>query len=68
MAEKKTFRDLLKERDINGSQLARKLGVDRALVSCWVTGKTRPTLDMIPKIAKELNLTVEEVLNFFVEV
>ena len=68
MAEKKTFGDLLKEKDIHGAQLARRLGVDRSLVSCWVRGKTRPTLDMIPNIAKVLNLTVEETLSYFVEV
>lgn len=68
MAEKKTFRDLLKERDMHGAQLARRLGVDRAAVSCWVTGKNRPALDMIPKIAKELNLEIEDVVKLFVEV
>ena len=68
MAESKTFGELLKERDMHGAQLARQLDVDRSLVSCWVTGKTRPTIDMIPKIAKVFDLTVEEVLKFFVEV
>ena len=60
-----TFKELLKKNDIHGAQLARKLGCERSLVSCWVTGKTRPTLDMIPKIAEILNVSVEELINIF---
>lgn len=68
MAEKKTLQDILDERDMRGAQLARKLGVDRAAVSAWCLGKTRPSMPLVPKIAKILDLTVEEVVGLFVEV
>ncbi|MBQ8428603.1 MAG: helix-turn-helix transcriptional regulator [Clostridia bacterium] len=62
------FKKLLKEKDIHGTQLARKIGCERSLVSCWVRGKCRPTLDMIPKIAKALDVTIEDIVKCFVEV
>ncbi len=65
---KVTFKELLEKKDIHGAQLARRVGCDRSLVSCWVTGKTRPSLDMLPKIAKVLGVTIEEVLGCFTEI
>ena len=63
-----TFKELLKSKDIHGAQLARRVGCDRALVSCWMTGKSRPKLDMLPKIAKALDVSIEDVLSCFLEV
>ena len=63
-----SFRELLKQKDLHGVQLARRIGCERSLVSCWVTGKSRPTLDMIPKIAKVLDVSIEDIVKCFVEV
>ena len=72
MGEKKErnekFRSLLKEKDLHGAQLARKLGVDRRMVSFWVRGELIPRTIMIPKIAKALDVSIEEIMSCFVEV
>ena len=60
------LKELLKKKDMHGAQLARRLGVSRSLVSYWIKGNARPSLDMIPKIAKALDLTTEETLNIFI--
>ena len=66
MSEK--FRELLKKKDIHGEQLGRRVGVGRSSVSSWVRGKSKPTLAVIPKIAKALDVSIEEIMSCFVEV
>ena len=61
------FKELLKQKDIHGAQLARKLGYQRAIVSAWVTARARPTTDTLPKIAEILGVSVEEVIACFTE-
>ena len=61
------FRELLKKKDIHGAQLARRVGCDRSLVSCWVRGTAKPTIDRIPKIAEVLGVTTDEVIACFVK-
>lgn len=62
-----TFRQLLKEKDLHMSQLARRIGVTRAAVSSWANGLTAPTSAKIPAIAKALGASVGEVLDCFAE-
>ena len=59
------LKNLLKEKDINGAQLGRRLGVSRSLVSLWVTGKAVPTTKAVLKIAEELNMPVETIMRCF---
>lgn len=61
------FKELLKNNDMSGARLGRKIGVSRALVSVWVTERGRPTTKDLPKIAEALDISVEEVLNCFKE-
>ena len=61
------FKELLKEVDLNGAQLARRIGVSTEAVSQWVRGAAYPNLDRVPEIAKALGVSVERVLSCFVE-
>ena len=42
------------------ARLARELGISRATVAMWETGKSRPRYDMLPKIAGLLGCTIDE--------
>lgn len=59
------FKALLKEKDITGAQLGRRIGVSRALVSAWMRGKSVPRTPYVPKIAEALGVSVEEIVNCF---
>lgn len=58
-----TFRELLKQKDIHGAQLARKLGVTRSVVSNWVRGKNFPSTIYLTKIAEILGISLTDLLN-----
>lgn len=60
------FKELLKEVDMNGAQLARRLDVSVAAVSAWCTGKSAPNYDRLPEIAKVLNVSIDKVVECFV--
>lgn len=62
-----TFKELLKSVDINGAQLARRLGVSTAAVSAWVRGETAPNYKRVLDIAKYLNVSVEKVVQCFIK-
>lgn len=59
------FKELLKEKDIHGAQLSRKLGYNRTIVSTWVSGRAKPTERTIPRIAEILGVSTEEVIACF---
>lgn len=61
------FKELLKEVDMNASQLARRLGITGAAVSKWCLGEASPPCSKMNDIAKALNVSVERVLECFVE-
>jgi len=48
----------MKKANMNQSQLAKDLGVSKATVSCWLSGKTFPRIDTVQNIADCLNCTV----------
>lgn len=60
------FKKLLFDCNMTQEQLADKLDVTQALVSKWVTGKGIPKTQMLPRIAKILNVDVSEVVACFV--
>jgi transcriptional regulator with XRE-family HTH domain len=60
-----TFKELLKQADVHGAQLARKLGVTTSAVSSWVRGVNAPTCKYMLDIAKYLNVSVEQVVQCF---
>lgn len=57
------LKKLLKERDIHGAQVARKLGVSRAMVSYWARGKAVPRTKYLPALAELLNVSIETLMN-----
>ena len=61
------FKELLKEVDMNGAQVARKIGVTRPTVYSWVRGETSPTVANLVEIAKAMNVPIERVMECFVK-
>lgn len=61
------FKELLREKDITGAQLARRINRTRSCVSCWICGKSEPKIRDLRKIAKVLNVSVDDVLRCFEE-
>lgn len=57
----------LKEKDLNASQLARRCGVSPQLAWRWVHGSSKPKFSQMEKIAKALNMTIEETARVFTE-
>lgn len=45
---------------LSQAELAQKVGVDRTAVVKWETGKASPASDKLPKLAKLLGCTIEE--------
>ena len=43
-------------------ELADKMSIGRSAVANWETGRTNPRAELLPKIAKVLNCTVDELL------
>lgn len=62
------LREVLSHSGMTQMQIAKKLDVSQQLISCWVNGQCTPTPKMVARIAKVLDITVEEVLNCFEEV
>ena len=60
------FKELLDEVDMNGAQLARRLGISVAAVSAWCTDKAAPSYDKLPAIAKALNVGLDRVVECFI--
>lgn len=56
------FKQLLKEKDITASQLARRLNISVAVVWKWCNDKSRPDIIYVPEIANILRVSVETVL------
>jgi transcriptional regulator with XRE-family HTH domain len=52
---------ILYEHGINQSNLAHRVGVDKSLMNKWVKGKHVPTAYFMTKIARELNLSEQEI-------
>lgn len=48
--------------NISQQNLADALNIDQSTVCLWETGKTQPRAKLLPRIAKLLNCTVDELL------
>lgn len=44
---------------MNQAELARRLAVDPATVSYWMSGKKKPASDRLPEIAAALDCTID---------
>lgn len=51
-----------KAKKLKKAQLARLLGVSRSTVTAWEQGGPGPKLDDLPKIARELDTTVADLI------
>ena len=47
---------------ITQDELARMIGVTQGAVTQWECGVTKPSITLLPKIAKVLNCTIDELL------
>lgn len=56
------FKQLLKERDLNASQLARRLNISVGVVWKWCNDKSKPDVSYIAKIASILGVSLEHIL------
>lgn len=56
------LKEILREKGVTSKELAEKLGVTPVTISYIVTNKTTPSLDMLCRIAKELNVKLSTLL------
>lgn len=56
------LKEILREKGITSKELAERLGVTPVTISYIVTNKTTPSLDMLCRIAKELNVKLSTLL------
>ena len=61
------FKQLLKDKDITGAQLARRINVSVYTVWKWTNGKGEPVARRMLKIAEALNVSVEEIVRCFAD-
>ena len=54
------IKDYRKKTGVTQSDLAIALGVTQATVAMWETGEALPRADKLPKLAKILNCTVDD--------
>ena len=58
----KNLKRIRTEKGISQGDIVRSVGIDRAFVSNIENGKTNPTLATIVKLAKAINVSVDELL------
>ena len=54
---------LRKEKGWSQTELAERLGVTNKAVSRWETGRGYPDVELLPLLAKELGVTISELLD-----
>ncbi|WP_306421340.1 helix-turn-helix transcriptional regulator [Robertmurraya sp. DFI.2.37] len=58
---------LIKKRNIKQRELAKQLGISNSALSLIVNGKSVPTLKVALKIARAVNMTVEDLWGDLIE-
>jgi transcriptional regulator with XRE-family HTH domain len=58
----KNLKRIRTKKGISQGDIVRSVGIDRAFVSNIENGKTNPTLATISKLAKALNVKIEELI------
>ena len=53
---------ILAEKDMSNKTLAELVGVSPATISKWVTNSTQPHLDMLIKLAKVLEVDIQDLV------
>jgi transcriptional regulator with XRE-family HTH domain len=57
-----TLKRLRERRGLTQAELASRIGVHRVTIATWETGRYRPSIDLLPKLAKALGIQVTELL------
>jgi putative transcriptional regulator len=57
-----TLKRLRQRRGLTQAELARRIGVHRVTIATWETGRFRPSVDGLPRLAKALGVPVTELL------
>lgn len=52
-----------KNKNLTQAQLSEKLSVSNSLISKWENGKSLPEVSLMPKLCKELDITVNELIS-----
>lgn len=55
----KRFRE---RRGFTQAQLASRIGVHRVTIATWETGRYRPSIEALPRLAKALNVKVMDLV------
>lgn len=55
---------ILAEKNLSNKWLAENIGRNQATISKWVTNASQPNLDMLVKISRKLNVSIEELIRF----
>lgn len=59
------LRELRKKAGLTQLELANRLGMSISAISLYEKGERQPKLDMIPKLATALSVSVEAIVNCF---
>ena len=51
--------ELMKERKINGKQLAFESGMSKGIVTDWRTGRSKPSAEALIKLAEYFNVSID---------
>jgi transcriptional regulator with XRE-family HTH domain len=62
------FKELMRKADVNGAQIARRMGITTSAVSSWARGKTTPPYEKLPDLARYLGVSVDEIVRCFIDV
>lgn len=57
------FKKLRKEHGLTQTELAEAIGVTQGAVHQWESGKSKPTIDNLKKIAKLFNCKVDDLID-----
>ena len=56
------LKEIMKEKGLNQTTLAEKVGVKQSQVSEWLKGKSKPGYDSLRAICKSINISGDEIL------
>jgi transcriptional regulator with XRE-family HTH domain len=57
-----TIKNARQAKGITQEQLAKALGITQGAVAQWEKGLTHPSFEMLPRLAAELEITVDELI------
>ncbi len=60
LAVDRILRELLKDRDMTASQLARATGISRKTLQNWLTGARPANVEQLKQVADNLSITLDE--------